>query len=102
MLTRPAYPAAAFTHSPAAWRVATLSRFHTLMSAIDRISAASARAAQATQPALMNGSVGLVLAPGGRLSRVLSITIAGGRIAHIAIIADPARLRALDLAVLEG
>ena len=60
------------------------------------------RAAQATQPALVNGSVGLVLAPGGRLSRVLSITIAGGRIARIDIIADPARLRALDLAVLEG
>jgi hypothetical protein len=42
----------------------------------------------------VNGSVGLVLAPGGRLSRVLSITIAGGRIARIDIIADPARLRA--------
>jgi RNA polymerase sigma factor (sigma-70 family) len=63
---------------------------------------AFARAAQATQPALVDGSVGLVLAPGGRLSRVLRITIAGGRIARIDIIADPARLRALDLAVLEG
>jgi len=38
--------------------------------------------------------VGLVLAPGGRLSRALSITIARGRIAQVDIIADPGRLRA--------
>ena len=61
---------------------------------------AFARAAQATQPALVDGSVGLVLAPGGRLSRVLSITIAGGRISQIDVIADPDRLRTLNLAVL--
>jgi RNA polymerase sigma-70 factor (ECF subfamily) len=61
---------------------------------------AFARAVQAAQRALVNGSVGLVLAPGGRLSRVLSITIADGRIAHIDIIAGPARLRTLNLAVL--
>jgi RNA polymerase sigma factor (sigma-70 family) len=63
---------------------------------------AFARAVQAAQAALVNGSVGLVLAPGGRLSRVLSITIARGQIVQIDVIADPERLHLLDLAVLEG
>src|SRR5487761_653916 len=52
------------------------------------------------QPALVNGSVGLVWAPHGRLLRVLSFTITRGKIVEIDILADPARLRQLDLAVL--
>lgn len=54
------------------------------------------------QPALVNGSVGLVWAPHGRLRRVLSFTFASGKIVGLRIIADSARLRALDLAILPG
>ncbi len=56
--------------------------------------------ARFTQPALIDGSVGLIFAPGGRLIRVLKFTHANGRIANVKIIADPAHLRQLDLAVL--
>jgi hypothetical protein len=56
--------------------------------------------ARAAQPALVNGAVGVVVAPRGRLLMVLQFTIAGGKIAEIEAIADPSRLRHLDLAVL--
>src|SRR5262245_5202609 len=52
------------------------------------------------QPALINGSVGIVLAPRGRLLRALSLTISGGKIAEVEIIADPERLQQLELAVI--
>jgi len=58
--------------------------------------------ARFTQPALVNGSVGLVMAPRGRLFLVLGFTIVGDRITGLDVIADPGRLRALDLAVLDG
>ena len=52
------------------------------------------------QPALVDGAVGIVVAPHGKLSRVLRFTIADGKIVQAEIIADPASLRGLDLAVL--
>ena len=58
--------------------------------------------ARFTQPALVNGSVGLVMAPLGRLFLVLGFTIEDDRITGLDVIADPDRLRALDLAVLDG
>ncbi|MDT7610062.1 MAG: hypothetical protein QOG96_4565 [Pseudonocardiales bacterium] len=58
------------------------------------------RRARFTQPALVNGSVGMVVAPRGRLLLALGLTIADGRITEIDIIADPERLDRLDLAVL--
>ena len=61
---------------------------------------AFSQAAHAMQLALVNGGVGLIWAPGGRLSRVVSFTIAAGKIAKVEVIADPARLRELDLAVI--
>jgi RNA polymerase sigma factor (sigma-70 family) len=57
--------------------------------------------AQATQPALVNGSVGVVVAPYGRLLGVLDLRIRGGKITAITAISDPARLRQLHLAVLD-
>lgn len=59
------------------------------------------RMARAVQPALVNGSAGLVFAPGGRLSRALSFTIANGTITQVEIIADPERLKQLELAILD-
>ncbi len=56
---------------------------------------------RSVQPALVNGAVGLVWAPRGHLFRVLSFTFAHGRISTVDVVADPARLRELDLAVLE-
>jgi len=62
----------------------------------------TARAARFARLALVDGSVGLVIAPKGRLTRVLRFTIAGERIAALEVIGDPERLQQLDLAVLEG
>jgi RNA polymerase sigma-70 factor (ECF subfamily) len=60
-----------------------------------------ARLAKFARPALVNGAAGLVVAPGGRPFAVMGFTVAGGRIAEIDILADPERLRDLDLTVLD-
>ena len=60
---------------------------------------AFSRMARAVQPALVNGSAGLVFAPRGQLSRALSFTIAHGKIVQVEVITDPERLRQLNLAV---
>lgn len=56
--------------------------------------------ARFARPALVNGAVGAVWAPGGRPRVVFSFTITGGKIVRIDLVADPERLRQLDLAVL--
>jgi RNA polymerase sigma-70 factor, ECF subfamily len=56
--------------------------------------------ARAAQPALVNGSVGVVVAPRGRLLMVLALTIVNGKVAAIDAIADPERLRSIELATL--
>ncbi|MEC3980568.1 sigma-70 family RNA polymerase sigma factor [Amycolatopsis sp. H20-H5] len=58
------------------------------------------RKARFAQAALVNGAVGVVVAPHGRLLTVLTLTVEGDRITGYEVIADPARLRRLDLAVL--
>ena len=50
---------------------------------------------------LVNGPVGLLWAPRGRLLRALTFTLAQGKMAHIEVIADHARLHKLHLAVLK-
>jgi RNA polymerase sigma-70 factor (ECF subfamily) len=57
--------------------------------------------ARFVHPAVVNGSVGLVFAPGGKLSRALSFTLANGKITQVEIITDRDRLQQLDLSVLE-
>jgi RNA polymerase sigma factor (sigma-70 family) len=52
-------------------------------------------------PAVIDGAVGLVFAPGGHLSRALVFQFANGKISRADVIVNPARLRELDLAVLE-
>lgn len=52
------------------------------------------------QSALVDGEVGVVMAPNGRLSRVLTFEIAGGKVARVEVVSDPERLGRLDLAVL--
>jgi RNA polymerase sigma factor (sigma-70 family) len=63
---------------------------------------AFSRLARLVQPALINGTVGLVFASGGRLSRALTFRIANGKIVEAEILADPARLQQLDVAVLDN
>jgi RNA polymerase sigma-70 factor (ECF subfamily) len=57
--------------------------------------------ARLVQPALVNGAVGLVMAPRGRLSRALTFTIANGRITEIEVIGNPGRLGELDVSVVD-
>jgi RNA polymerase sigma-70 factor (ECF subfamily) len=56
--------------------------------------------ARAAQAALINGTVGAVVAPRGRLLMVLLFTITNGKIVEIEAVADPNRLRQFDLALL--
>ena len=62
--------------------------------------AASARARYGSI-ALVNGSPGLIMAPRGRLMVALALTFSGEKISQIDVIADPDRLAALDLALLD-
>jgi hypothetical protein len=59
------------------------------------------RFARFARPALVNGTSGVVVAAGERPLAVAGFTVAGGRIVEIDLLADPARLRALDLTVLD-
>jgi hypothetical protein len=61
-----------------------------------------ARLARFAQPALVNGAAGVVVAPQGRPFAVIGFTVAHEKIVEIDILADPARLRQLDLTGLEG
>lgn len=54
-----------------------------------------------TGTALVDGAVGLVMAPRGRLRLVLSFTITEDGITEIDVIAEPDRLGRIDLAVLD-
>ena len=54
-----------------------------------------------TQPALINGVAGAVTARDGQPFAVGAFTIRGGKIVAIDILADVARLRQLDLTVVD-
>jgi RNA polymerase sigma-70 factor (ECF subfamily) len=62
---------------------------------------AFSRLAQFVQPALVNGTIGLLFAPRGRLSRVLRFKIVREKIVEAEVIADRERLGQLNVAVLE-
>ena len=61
---------------------------------------AMSRGLRFVQPALIDSSVGLVLATSGRLSRVMTFTFRDDKIARFEVIGDPARLREFDIGVL--
>ena len=56
-----------------------------------------ARTARHARPAMVNGSPGLIAMQHGRPVAVLGVRISRGKITGIDILADPARLRHLDL-----
>jgi RNA polymerase sigma factor (sigma-70 family) len=60
------------------------------------------RSAGFAQPALVNGAAGVVTASEGQPMAVMGFLIRRGRIVEIDILADPERLRRLELTVLGG
>jgi RNA polymerase sigma factor (sigma-70 family) len=54
-----------------------------------------------SRPALVNGAVGVVVAPRGRLAAVMALTIAEEKITEIEIITRPEELERLELSVLD-
>lgn len=58
--------------------------------------------AHGARPALVNGDVGMLVAPLGQLYYVMTPTITNGKIVEINVVANPERLRQFNLAVLDG
>jgi RNA polymerase sigma factor (sigma-70 family) len=58
--------------------------------------------AQLARIALVDGRVGVVVAPRGRLLVVLLPTVVDGRIVALEAVADPARLQGFELGILDG
>ena len=52
------------------------------------------------RPALVNGAAGIVILAGGQPVAVMSFTVIDGKISQIDALADPDRLRQLDLTAL--
>jgi RNA polymerase sigma-70 factor (ECF subfamily) len=55
---------------------------------------------RSVQPALINGSVGVIVAPRGRLVRAMIFTVTNDKVTRLEAIGNPARLRELDIAIL--
>jgi RNA polymerase sigma-70 factor (ECF subfamily) len=53
------------------------------------------------RPALVNGIAGVVVMPQGRPFSIMSFTVRGGRIVEIHALADPERLRHVDVTMLD-
>jgi len=62
---------------------------------------AFSRGAKFARLALIEGRVGIVVAPRGRLFRALIFMIEHGKIVRVEVVGDAARLRGLDLAILD-
>jgi len=62
---------------------------------------AFSRVARFCRVVLLNGAPGLVMAPRGRLARAIVFSFAGDKVRSIDVIADPVRLRELDVSVSE-
>ena len=62
----------------------------------------AARGARLARPAMVEGTVGLIVAPRGRLFRVLRFTFAHDRIASLEVIGDADQLQAIEVAVLDN
>ncbi|MDQ4491732.1 sigma-70 family RNA polymerase sigma factor [Sinomonas sp. ASV486] len=73
---------------------------------VARAAAASAARAPFARTAIIDGAVGIVVAPRGRLRIALLFTVQstqdGERVTRVDVVADPSRLAALGVSVLEG
>jgi RNA polymerase sigma factor (sigma-70 family) len=61
----------------------------------------SGRLSPFVRPALINGAAGVVVAANGRPLFVMAFTVIGGKVVAIDVLADPERLRHIDLSVLD-
>ncbi len=50
---------------------------------------------------LVEGNIGLILAPRGHLQRIVQISIADGKVSGVDVVGDPERLRQVELSVLD-
>jgi hypothetical protein len=62
---------------------------------------ALARRARFAELIMINGTVGTVVAPGGRLQLAITFAVEAGQITTYDVIADPDRLNQLNLATLD-
>jgi RNA polymerase sigma-70 factor, ECF subfamily len=69
---------------------------------VARQALAFSQRAEHARPTLVNGSVGISFTSHGKVSTVLMFTITRGKIVEIRVLADPERLRELDLAALDA
>jgi RNA polymerase sigma factor (sigma-70 family) len=69
--------------------------------AVGRRAMTFARLSPFVRPALVNGAAGVVVAPRGRPVSVMAFTVRDGKIVAIDGLADPDRLKDLDLTVLD-
>jgi RNA polymerase sigma factor (sigma-70 family) len=60
-----------------------------------------ARRSRVAAPAVVDGAIGIVVAPRGRLALVLTVTVEDDRVAAYEVIGDPTRLRGLTIAVID-
>ena len=67
----------------------------------EALTGAGAQLARFARPALVNGAAGFVLVPRGRPTVVVACTVAGGHIVEVDVLADPGRVRELDLTFLD-
>ena len=58
--------------------------------------------ARAARPALVGGGPGLAWSQQGETRTAFGFTISNGRITRVELIADPERLRELDVVILDG
>ncbi|MCF3946322.1 sigma-70 family RNA polymerase sigma factor [Acidiphilium iwatense] len=89
-------PDVAFRADPVAVRMGGAPEIH----GAEAVAKTFKRRAQGARPILVDGAVGLLVAPGGWLRVLLRMTIRGDRIARIEAIADPERLGRIGLTVL--
>jgi RNA polymerase sigma-70 factor, ECF subfamily len=82
--------------------VAELSRYIRGAETVATQAAMWSRVALTPHRALINGTPGFVNLRDGKPFSVAAVTISGGRIVEIDILADPERLAKLDLAVVDG
>ena len=61
-----------------------------------------ANPAAVLRPALVNGAAGVVVTIGARLFSVMGFTVTNGKIVALDVLADPERLRELDLSALDA
>lgn len=91
-------PDVVFRADEAAMRLGTLREIH----GADAVGKHFAGRARAAELGLVNGEVGVVVAPAGKLLLVLDMVVRKGRIVEIRSVADPQALERLDLMALDA